>query len=154
MPMGGEFRDQFSLIFHLSEKLDCKTFLLVKEHPSTFISKNRGDRGRWTGFYKKISELNNVKLVSINLDNKLLIRNSVSVVTISGTVALEAASFGKLVSIYGRPWYKRLFRKITDFSNCTTQYNFDPGRKLMIFDLSLKEGARHSLKFVSNFLKQ
>ena len=102
MPLGGRYRDQLSLIFHLSEKIDSDTFLLIKEHPSTFIAKNRGDRGRWTGFYESFIALDNVKLVATDFNSKILIKNACSVATITGTVAIEAVHMKKPVISYGK----------------------------------------------------
>jgi hypothetical protein len=153
MPLGGRYRDQLSLIFHLSEKIDSDTFLLIKEHPTTFIAKNRGDRGRWTGFYENFIAFDNVKLVATDFNSKILIQNACSVATITGTVSLEAAALNKHVHIYGYPWYKSLFNKSTKSNSSLDWYYFDASNKIMIFDLSLKEGLKMSLKFVTKFIK-
>src|SRR5690606_14178885 len=58
-------------------------------------------------FFKRLSQLKNVVLVSTDVDTYQLIKNSVFVATITGTVGWEAITGGKNVLVFGwGVWYK------------------------------------------------
>lgn len=100
--LGGMFVDQLLAIEKLSEILPEDWFIYVKENPK----QTEFMRGPW--FFDRLKLIKNVKLVSPSFDTYLLLKNSVFVSTITGTVGWEAISGGKNVLIFGKAWYKSL----------------------------------------------
>lgn len=88
MPEAGIYFDQFQLIKKLSDAMPSDISLLVKEHPSTF--RDFDYRYRPKGFYKRLSEIRNVKICPIDSPTFSLIDNSKFVASISGMCMSEA----------------------------------------------------------------
>lgn len=88
--------NELEIIEQISKSLPIGWKLYVKEHQSML-----GERS--FKFYKRISELPNVKMVQFNYykDPKPWIEHAKGVVTITGTTALEAAMLGKRAIILG-----------------------------------------------------
>lgn len=88
--------NELLLIEQVSKSLPAGWMLYVKEHQAMI-----GERK--LSFYKKVNQLPNVKMVSINYykDPKPWIINAQSVITITGTSAYEAALLGKKSIVFG-----------------------------------------------------
>jgi len=95
---GSYFENQLETVRNLSRSLPIGWELVVKEH---FYM--RGLRG--LGFYRRLRELPNVRLVPFSLPtNELLARAEVTAV-IASTCGLEAALIGRPVVMFGDyPW--------------------------------------------------
>ncbi|EIM77266.1 hypothetical protein A3SI_06754 [Nitritalea halalkaliphila LW7] len=89
MPEGYEFVDQVYAAKMISLLLPEGTRLLVKEHPSMFTRQSE-PKFRSVKSYQLLADLPNVSLCPMELDNFSLVDNSQVVITINGTVALEA----------------------------------------------------------------
>ena len=87
------YSNQISLVEQLSKSLPLGYELVVKEHPRSI-----GQRPIWQ--YKHIRGLHNV--VISNLNSKYLCSLSDLVVTVSGSVALEATALAKPVLLLGK----------------------------------------------------
>jgi hypothetical protein len=72
--------------------------IAVKENPKGF-----GLRGK--AYYARLADLPNVTLVHPVVSNDMLIRNAVAILSIAGTVGMEAIALGKKVAILGQPSY-------------------------------------------------
>jgi Capsule polysaccharide biosynthesis protein len=72
--------------------------IAVKENPKKF-----GLRGK--AYYSRLVDLTNVDLIHPLVSNDLLIRNATVVLSIAGTVGMEAIALGKKVAILGRASY-------------------------------------------------
>jgi hypothetical protein len=105
-PDGGEFHDQILALVRLRSMLPEDVAIYVKEHPSQFMSAMRGVRGRSPLVYENIKNIRNVHLVDLATPSMELIRQSLFVSTITGTLALEAAILGKRSLVFGDAWYK------------------------------------------------
>ena len=79
--------------------------IIVKEHPTQFYRIERGTRGRSPIFYNLLNNIEGITLVGEDIDSLELIRKSVFVSSISGTVGLESAIMGKTTLIFGDAWY-------------------------------------------------
>ena len=90
------YTNELSLIQSISKILPINWKLYVKEHPSMIGQRN-------LEFYKKISKIQNVKLVKMNAyqDPKPWIEKSEAVISISGSAALEAAMLNKPSIVFG-----------------------------------------------------
>ena len=88
--------DECNLIEQISKSLPIGWKLYVKEHQAML-----GERG--LEFYKKVSELHNVRVVQVNYykDPKPWIANAKGIITITGTAAYEAALLGKKSIVFG-----------------------------------------------------
>ena len=80
------FTDQLAVIINIAKSLPIDYKLYVKEHP---LMTNVGWRDK--SFYQRIMDLPNVKLIHPKVNQEDLIKKSSLIITIGGTVALEAA---------------------------------------------------------------
>ncbi len=105
--------DECNLIEQVSKSLPIGWKLYVKEHQAML-----GERG--LEFYKKVSELHNVRVVQVNYykDPKPWIAKAKGVVTITGTAAYEAALLGKRSIVFGEVPFSMIegITRITDFA--------------------------------------
>ena len=116
IPTGNIFADQSNIIRLISSKLPSSHVLVVKEHPAYWRRnplKNLSEytpiksvRPKW--FYKELVENSNILFVDSELDSHELIRLSKGVVTVSGTIALEAALINRTTIIFGEHYYSKL----------------------------------------------
>ena len=120
-PDGGYFQDQFLTLQTLRKFIPDKVKIIVKEHPSQFLMSSRGSRGRSPLFYNLIKNIQNTSIVYDNYNSIDLIKNSKFVVSISGTVLLEAAFLGIRGISFGSTWYNGC-PNITPFSE-KLEYN-------------------------------
>ncbi len=98
------FSDQITVLKYLSRSIPIDYKLYVKEHGSFLGFRKLSE-------YKKIRALKNVRLIGPDESNIELIKNSSLVVTLSGTVGLEAIFFNIPVLIFGKPFY-RIYKNI------------------------------------------
>ena len=104
-PDGGIFHDQGIAIVALRKLLPNDIDIFVKEHPSQFYMGDRGCRGRSPLFYDYIKNINGVSFVAPEEDSLKLIKKSIFVATIGGSVALESAIMEKHSLIFGDTWF-------------------------------------------------
>ncbi|MGQ0644450.1 MAG: capsular polysaccharide export protein, LipB/KpsS family [Elusimicrobiota bacterium] len=99
--IGWRNRDQLRLIRQIAEALPAGHKLYVKEHPGMLVGK------RPLGFYRELARTPGVRLIDRGVDSYRLIPSAVGVVTVTGTVGLEAVASGKPVVLIGRAAYER-----------------------------------------------
>jgi len=104
-PDGGFFHDQFLALVQLRKIVPDNINILVKEHPSQFYSQMHGSKGRSPLFYKLIKNIKGIKFVDTKYNSLELIKNSLFIATITGSVAIEASILGKKSLAFGKPWY-------------------------------------------------
>ena len=125
-PDGDLFHDQLIAIIALRNILPDDIEIVVKEHPSQFYISDRGSRGRSPLFYDNLKNIKNLTLASLEINTLSLIKSSIFVSSISGSVCLEAAILGKKSIMFGDSWFlgcpntiqwsKELsFKEINDF---------------------------------------
>jgi len=104
------FYDQVNTIKNIAFSLPFPYKLYVKEHP-TAIGTRSGN------FYKELKKIPNVVLISPYENVEKLIKKSHGVITLTGTIGMEAAFVGKPVYILGNVFYSYhpLCRKIDNF---------------------------------------
>jgi hypothetical protein len=118
--IGGKYCNQVLAIKDLSKSIPQHIKIIVKENPKQNAFK------RPPCFYKEINSINNVILAPISFPTLKLIKNSVAVSTITGTVGWEAICSQKPVITFGTCWYRDFknvysFEKIIDFNKVLTQ---------------------------------
>jgi hypothetical protein len=86
------YQNQLEVIKHVARSIPIDFKLYVKDHPAIA---NYGYRS--VDYYKQITDLPNVELISLSVSNEKIIKNSKLVITIAGTSGLEAAFFGRPV---------------------------------------------------------
>lgn len=104
-PDGGIFQDQLVVLLLLRRFLPESVKIIVKEHPSQFLKARTGYRGRSPLFYRQIKNIKGLTLVDYKFSSSDLIRDSIAVATISGTVGFEAACMGKKCILFGEAWF-------------------------------------------------
>lgn len=105
LPEGGSWCQQTVIIRSLSNLLPPGWVLWIKEHPSQFMGRFQYGY-RSPSFYDSIASLPNVSLVPLQSDTFELIDASKAVVTITGTVGLQALIRRKRVLIFGPASYR------------------------------------------------
>jgi hypothetical protein len=94
------WRNQLEVCRLVAEALPIGFTLLVKENPK-MVGK------RPAGYYDQIRQFPNVRLVSIAVSSSKLIERSEAVVSLAGTVTVEARLRGKLAFCFGKPPFYR-----------------------------------------------
>lgn len=100
--------EQLAMVRALSVSIPSDFTVYVREHPSQMMFSARGYLGRDPNFYEEISSLPKVKFLSNQMPYLAAIKGSRLVVTLTGTVAVEAAFVGVPAIAVGRPWYEGL----------------------------------------------
>jgi hypothetical protein len=90
--------DQDYVVEQAAINAPCGIRIAVKENPKKF-----GLRGK--AYYSRLADLTNVELIHPLVSNDMLIRNAAAVLSIAGTVGMEAIALGKKTAILGRPSY-------------------------------------------------
>lgn len=103
--------NEFNNILNIANNLPFGVFLYVKDHRSAYGLQS-------PAFYKKVSVIPNVRLVSPSFNIKKLICNSLGVISVNSTAGFEALVLGKPAYILGRVFYER-------FPNVYRLRNFD-----------------------------
>lgn len=98
---GRYYENQYTNIVNIWRALPDDWWLVVKEHSNAV-----GDRPLC--FYRKIRKLRNVVLVDETADSHDVIRRSRAVVTVSGTVAYEAALIGIPSLTFANVFFNRI----------------------------------------------
>ena len=102
LPEGYGFSQQLNAIIALRSALPPDVKIIVKEHPSTFTNVCIPSQ-RHPSFYRDIQSIPNVELADISQNSFDLIDKAAAVITISGTVGVEALLRGKPVAYLGVP---------------------------------------------------
>lgn len=137
------YSDQAATIRHIASALPFPCKLYVKEHPSALGTKP-------ASFYRKIQNIPNAVLVSPYESTPELVRRCLGVVTLTGTVGMEAVMAGKPVYALGEVFYE--YHPL-----CRTPKNFDELREQILRDY--KHGARledlqeQNRRFVISYLR-
>jgi len=124
-PDGGIFQDQLINLLLLRKFLPESIKIVVKEHPSQFLKARTGYRGRSPLFYRQVRNIKGLVLVDDKFSSISLIKGSIAVATISGTVGFEAACMGKQCILFGEAWFNGMpnvfnfhsFDNYEDFNN-------------------------------------
>ncbi len=101
-PMGGVFVDQYYVILMIARGLPNDIKVIVKEHPHQEMWQRTPD------FYNILRAEPKVEFVSLKQNSFELIKQSIAVATITGTVGWEALFLKKPVILFGHIFYKHL----------------------------------------------
>ncbi|MCD8490799.1 MAG: hypothetical protein LRY51_02265 [Geovibrio sp.] len=99
--LGSYNSDQFHIIQNIARSLPADAVVVVKEHPQAV-----GDRVR--EFYNAVNDLPNAVLVHPESDNWELTAGAFAVVTVSGTVAYQAALLGTPSVVFSDVFFAEL----------------------------------------------
>ena len=107
LPEAYHYSNQWLIIKKIAANLPDGAILYVKEHPSVFTN-NFDTRYRNEDFYKDIAKLDNVQLVPLDCDTFEMIDNAQAIITITGTVGVQAIIRNKAVITFGTAAYRKL----------------------------------------------
>lgn len=100
IPEGYGFGIQLSAVLALQQSLPKDTYLVVREHPSTYtLNFSRNYRSK--EFYETLASIDRVLISPISADPYQLIDNSIATAAITGTVLGEALVRGKPSIAFG-----------------------------------------------------
>lgn len=131
-PLAGRYASQEHMVALLAERLPDGWSLLIKEHPSQFVSSyaRYGQAFRRNSFYRDILEIrDNIQFVSQDVSIQSLIDASQFVAAPGGSICFEAATRGKGVINFGSGW----------FVGCPNIYHIDDIENLADFVKILPE---------------
>lgn len=120
-PKGDIFVDQILMLEILSAALPKNWIIYAKEHPIQWYHRGSNFSGaRYKGYYKKISEIKNVKLIPIKTSTYALINKSQTIATVTGTAGWEAIMRSKPTLVFGQAWYRDCHGafKVEDVESC------------------------------------
>lgn len=136
--LGRYYEDQLQNILNLWRALPTGWTLIIKEHSIAI-----GDRSM--AFYKKIKSLPNVQLLNENTSSHALIKHAQLIVTVSGTMAYEAA----LMDIPAITFAPTFFNKL----NYCRQISLDELKIYSLKDFSVQlKNKKNNIEEFSKFL--
>lgn len=141
-PEGGVFVDQWLMIFMLSAHVPKGWKIYVKEHIAQFSEKLYGEQGRQSDFYRKVSALDNVDLITSSRDSFELIDKAKAVATVTGTVGLESVIRSVPVLSFGYAWY----------AICHGVFTVKTAQELKFALMKIERGYRVDRRKVDHFL--
>lgn len=139
--------EQLAVARALSVEAPESYTVYVREHPSQLLFSTRGFLGRDVAFYEELCALPRVRLLATSMPYLDVIRNSDLVVTLNGTVAVEAALVGTPAVAVGRPWYE-------DLEGCFVATDLAHIGETILSALASERrplGEAKLLKFLSNY---
>ncbi len=131
--LASSYVNEYHNILNIAMNLPFEYTLYVKEHPSA-VGFNT------VGFYKKIQEIPNVKLVNHAINARSLVKKSKGVITITSTMGFEALVMEKKVFLFGRVFYE-------NHPNCIRVINFNELFDSIKNNLN-KDSNEDALKFI------
>jgi hypothetical protein len=154
-PAGDIFVDQRLCIEALAKHIPANYLIYVKEHSPQFYAQMGGHTSRIPEFYDDLVSYPQVRLMPLHIDPFLLYKNSMAVVTVTGTSGWEAMALGKPVIIFGLSWYEKYagVLKIVDeksaaqISQFIEKFKFDE-RELLAY---LNAFSKKSVKAYAHF---
>jgi len=125
-PAGDVFVNQRYCIETLLKNTPDDCFIYVKEHPQQFMAHMLGQTSRIKEFYTDIIANKRVKLMPLELDSYSIMKDSLAVATVTGTVGWEALMNKKPVIVFGLIWYEKMagVLRITDSASASDLYGF------------------------------
>ncbi|EFL7302621.1 hypothetical protein WC12_004913, partial [Escherichia coli] len=103
------YHDEFNLIKNIAFSLPTGYSLLVKDHMSAYGFNS-------LAFYREISSLPGVYIISPEKNAKELVIDSIGVITLTSTVGYEAAILDKPVVVFGDVFYEK-HKRVLKLSN-------------------------------------
>lgn len=97
--LAGAYLNEYEVIRNIAFNLPQGIKLYVKDHVSAYGFPS-------ISFYKKLKKLPNVRVLAPHEQTKLLIKQSIAVITLTSTVGYEALLLGKRVFLYGSVFYE------------------------------------------------
>lgn len=103
--IAGHDEDILNVINQIKNELPSYWKIYYKEHPNIFKCGDKGALWRSENFYKKLSQIDGLKILDYEKNTIDIIDQSRAVATISGTVGIEAIIRGKFALVFGESWY-------------------------------------------------
>ncbi len=99
--MSPNYIDQIEIIKQLRRSLPWNIDLLVKDHPAS-------DGAQSFRFYAVLKKIHGVRLISSQIDSRVISANSLAVATVSGTIAYEMALMNKPAIMFSNVFFSGL----------------------------------------------
>lgn len=106
-PAGDIYANQTLCIENVLKHTPESVYIYIKEHPAQFMSQFLGQTSRIKEFYLDLVKNKRIRLVPLGEDPYMLMKNSIAVMTVTGTVGWEAICNKKPVIIFGSVWYEK-----------------------------------------------
>lgn len=119
-PMASKFLNQFELSFNIANAIPNDCYLVIKEHPAYWTNlplRKRINDSRALYDYKLMSNHDKIILADYNIDSELLIKSSLGVISLSGSVIFESFLMKKKALVLGKSFYINLPNTIGPLEN-------------------------------------
>jgi len=137
--LSGSYLDEYEVIRNIAFNLPEGVKLYVKDHISAWGYPS-------IEFYHKLQKLPNVRVLHPNAPTKVLIKNSLAVITLTSTVGYEALLLGKKVFLFGRVFYE-FHKNVVKISSPTELFNLF----LTHLDNNTITEREYSLRFLASY---
>ncbi len=94
----GLYKGQIKLIENIAGQLPPNTYLYVKDHPHYIGYRAVKD-------YLALKKIPNIRLINPKISGRILIKNSIGIITINGTAGFEGILMNKLTYLFGNAFY-------------------------------------------------
>jgi capsule polysaccharide export protein KpsC/LpsZ len=98
--LANDYSNQAEFVVRVAKKLPADIPLVVKENPLSVGKLNRPPE-----YYESILKQPNIQMLDHRLDSHKLVKNAHAIITLTGTVGLEAMFFGNPVIVFGNIFY-------------------------------------------------
>lgn len=111
LPLALFYRNQLNFINQLLAAIPQEVQIVVKENPTMFTTRNpyiTAVNWREEHFISQLANKSRITLIDNSFSSRDLIKRSLGVASINGTVGLEALAFNRPCIINASTWYDRL----------------------------------------------
>jgi hypothetical protein len=103
--IAGHDEDIINVVKQIKNEIPKSWKIYYKEHPNIFKGADKGALWRSETFFKKLCQIDGLRIIDYNANTINLVDQSRAVATISGTVGIEATIRGKFALVFGESWY-------------------------------------------------
>src|SRR3989344_7119914 len=142
-PQAGLYADLLLTAETLAAALPRGWEIWVKEHPTQWMLRStRFSSVRYPGYYHRLANIPNVRVVPINTDTFTLTEKASAVAVTTGTAGWEALLRGKRPLVFGIPWWR----------DCHGAYRVDSVESCKRSLEGIQNGARADKQDILRFL--
>ena len=145
------YSNQLDVMTNIARSLPIDFKLYVKEHPMQVVYAWRD-----SSYYKQILDLPNIELIHPNFSNRTLLENCSMVITITGTLGLEASFYAKPTIVLSDTIYSELpsVHRLTDYEELPILIKEVMGQEVKVDDVNsfINKTVNNSFEFDSETL--
>jgi len=148
--LASNYSNQAEFVVRIAKMLPADITLVIKENPMGVGKLNRSPE-----YYEHILRQPNIKLIDHRLDSHKLVKKAQAIITLTGTVGLEAMFFGKPVIVFGNIFYSsfKWAHKVNSFEEGLKKLKEILKNDENILDFSDKAAKKEALNIMTSMYK-